>query len=231
MTRRILPFTLAAGFVAVALLLVFAFSTGATAQQQGNTVTVKGYVTQYLDDDELMFTDGTSTVKIEIENGSARQLPLNTPITMTVQIKEEEGNNKFEVNLVSWEPVNAQAATDSTAKAKPQPAPALPITTVAEIKTKPVNNQRVVLNGQITQKIGKESYLFNDGTGMIVLDIDDDVPASAVPMNQPLIIFGQVDIEDGRVEVDVTGIQSPSGDAAIVPTGDNDNDDDDKDDD
>lgn len=224
MIRRALPVTLAVGVIAMALLLVFGLSTGATAQQEGNTVTVTGYVTQYLDDDELMFTDGASTVKIEIENGSARQLPLNTPITMTVQIKEAEGNNKFEVNLVSWEPVKGPSA-DSSAKAQPQPATALPVTTVAEIKAKPINNQRVVLSGQITQKIGEENYLFNDGTGMIVLDVDDDLPANAIPMNQPLIIFGQVDVEDGRVEVDVIGIQSPSGGAAIAPTGDDDNDD------
>ena len=47
-----------------------------------------------------------------------------------------------------------------------------------------------------------DKYLFTDGSGMIVLEIDD-VPASAVPLNQPVTVFGEV-------EIDVKGIQ-PAG--------------------
>jgi uncharacterized protein (TIGR00156 family) len=86
----------------------------------------------------------------------------------------------------------------------------MPVTTVAQIKAQPVNNQSVVLQGQITQKIGDEEYLFTDGSGMIVLDVDDDVPASAVPLNTPVKVFGKIDVEKGRVEIDVTGIQPAS---------------------
>ena len=44
---------------------------------------------------------------------------------------------------------------------------------------------------------------------MIVLEIDD-VPASAVPLNQPVKVFGEVEVDDGKLEIDVKGIQ-PAG--------------------
>jgi uncharacterized protein YdeI (BOF family) len=90
--------------------------------------------------------------------------------------------------------------------------PDLPITTAAQIQAQPVNDQRVVIRGTITQhlpQLGNDKYLFSDGTGMLVLEIDD-VPPSAVLMNQPMFIFGEVEIDDGRIEVEVKGMQPAS---------------------
>jgi uncharacterized protein (TIGR00156 family) len=195
---------LIAGLVVVSLVGVVGYSpaTASSAAQAGQTLTVSGYATQYVGDDGVMFTDGTNTVKLEIENGSPTQIPLNTPVTITVQVKEAEDDGGFEVNLIEVKQTGEAAAPDA--------APKLPVATVAQIKAQPVNNQSVVLQGQITQKIGDEEYLFTDGSGMIVLDVDDDVPASAVPLNTPVKVFGKVDVEKGRVEIDVTGIQPAS---------------------
>ena len=64
----------------------------------------------------------------------------------------------------------------------------------------------VYLEGAALEQIDGEAYLFSDGTGMIVLEIEN-VPASAVPMNQAVDVFGEVDTDDGKIEVDVKGIQ------------------------
>ena len=189
--------------IALAIVGGFGYSTvtASDLEQAGETVTVSGYATQYVGDDGVMFTDGTNTVKLEIENGSPTQIPLNTPVTITVQVKEAEDDGGFEVNLISVEQTGAAAAPDA--------APQMPVTTVAQIQAQPVDDQRVVLQGQITQQISGEKFLFTDGSGMIVLEIDD-VPASSVPLNQPVTVFGEVEIDDGRLEIDVKGIQ-PAG--------------------
>jgi len=122
-------------------------------------------------------------------------------VTITVQVKEAEDDGGFEVNLIEVKQTGDAAAPDA--------APKMPVTTVAQIQAQPVDDQRVVLQGQITQKIGDDKYLFTDGSGMIVLEIDD-VPASAVPLNQPVKVFGEVEIDDGKLEIDVKGIQ-PAG--------------------
>jgi uncharacterized protein (TIGR00156 family) len=191
---------LVAGLVMVGLV-GYSPATASNPAQAGQTVTVSGYATQYVGDDGVMFTDGTNTVKLEIENGSPSQIPLNTPVTITVQVKEAEDDGGFEVNLIEVKQTGEAAAPDA--------APKMPVTTVAQIQAQPVDDQRVVLQGQITQKIGDDKYLFTDGSGMIVLEIDD-VPASAVPLNQPVKVFGEVEIDDGKLEIDVKGIQ-PAG--------------------
>ena len=192
---------LVAGLVMVGLVGYYSPATANNPAQAGETVTVSGYATQYVGDDGVMFTDGTNTVKLEIENGSPSQIPLNTPVTITVQVKEAEDDGGFEVNLIEVKQTGEAAAPDA--------APKMPVTTVAQIQAQPVDDQRVVLQGQITQQIGGEKYLFTDGSGMIVLEIDD-VPASAVPLNQPVKVFGEVEIDDGKLEIDVKGIQ-PAG--------------------
>jgi uncharacterized protein (TIGR00156 family) len=101
------------------------------------------------------------------------------------------------VNLVSVD--QADGDTDV--------AVALPVTTVSEIQANPANDSRVVLQRQITQQIDRDRYLFTDGTGMLVLQINGDIPAGAIPFSQPVTIFGAVDEDDGRVEIDVKGMQ------------------------
>lgn len=53
-----------------------------------------------------------------------------------------------------------------------------------------------------------EYFLFTDGSGMIVLEIWN-IPASLVPLNEPITVFGEVEINRlwGKVYIDVKGIQ------------------------
>jgi uncharacterized protein (TIGR00156 family) len=92
--------------------------------------------------------------------------------------------------------------------AAPEAAPSIPVDIVAEIQSQPINDQKVVLKGQITQQIGDDYFLFTDGTGMITLEIWN-IPSRLVPLHQPVMVFGEVEINRLRDEVyiDVKGIQ------------------------
>lgn len=45
---------------------------------------------------------------------------------------------------------------------------------VASILTHPVDDQQVVLRGNVLRKVGDEMYIFSDGSGEIKVEIDDD---------------------------------------------------------
>ena len=71
--------------------------TASNLEQPGPTVPASGYVTEYIDDDAVLFTDGTNTFQLEIQGGSATDIPLNTPVMITVEIVQAKGNGGFEV--------------------------------------------------------------------------------------------------------------------------------------
>ncbi len=67
---------------------------------------------------------------------------------------------------------------------------------VAEILKKPVDDQDVVLSGFITQKVGKEKYMFSDGTGEIRVEIEaEDFPAQKIDAKTRVEIRGEVETD------------------------------------
>lgn len=80
------------------------------------------------------------------------------------------------------------------------------VTTVAKAKHA-YDDTYVTLRGNITNKIGKEKYTFKDSTGSIRVEIDDDVWRGLnVTPKMKVTIYGKVDHDDGRVEIDVKRI-------------------------
>ncbi|NYT37476.1 NirD/YgiW/YdeI family stress tolerance protein [Allopusillimonas soli] len=76
--------------------------------------------------------------------------------------------------------------------AGPSNAPANP--KVSDILAKPVDDQPVKLQGKLIKKIGDERYQFNDGSGTIEAEIDDDdMPRATVDENTLVEIVGEVD--------------------------------------
>jgi len=66
--------------------------------------------------------------------------------------------------------------------------------TVAAILKNPVDDQNVVLRGYLLRQTGHEKYIFSDGTGEIVAEIDDkDFPAQSVDDKTKVEIVGEVD--------------------------------------
>jgi len=65
---------------------------------------------------------------------------------------------------------------------------------VAEILAKPVDEQMVRVQGRLLRKTQSETYVFSDGTGEIVVEIDDDdFPRQPVDAGTRVEIVGEVD--------------------------------------
>jgi len=78
--------------------------------------------------------------------------------------------------------------------------------TVAGILAKPVDDQAVQLQGYLLRRTGPEKYVFSDGTGEIVAEIDDKrFPARPVDEKTKVEIIGEVDTgltQPPEIEVD-----------------------------
>lgn len=70
---------------------------------------------------------------------------------------------------------------------------------VAAILQSPVDDQHVTLQGHLLRKTGHEKYLFSDGTGEILAEIDDHrFPAEAVSDKTRVRIRAEVDTKRDR---------------------------------
>lgn len=89
-------------------------------------------------------------------------------------------------------PAVAQWTGPSDTKQAMQPPYAK--TTVSAIKAKPVDDQKVTLEGTIVRKTGDERYQFKDETGEISVEIDDKhFPKEPVGAATRIRIEGEVD--------------------------------------
>lgn len=81
-------------------------------------------------------------------------------------------------------------------------------TTVKAIKSMR-DDTYVTLTGKIVSRIGGDKYVFQDGTGQITIDIDDeDFRGQSVSPQNTVRITGEVDKEFGRAaEVDVKSLE------------------------
>ncbi len=67
---------------------------------------------------------------------------------------------------------------------------------VAEILKNPVDDQIVVLRGNLLKKVGNEKYLFSDGTGEIRVEIEaEDFPIQKIDDKTLIVIRGEVENE------------------------------------
>ena len=79
--------------------------------------------------------------------------------------------------------------------------------TVSQAKTLP-DDSLVVLTGNIIQSLGDEKYTFRDSTGDITIEIDRKIwRGLSVGVSDLVEISGEVDIERGRVEIEVKSIR------------------------
>lgn len=80
--------------------------------------------------------------------------------------------------------------------------------TVADILKSPLDDQRVVLDGFISRKIGYEKYMFTDETGEILIDIDaEKFPTVSVDDKTKVQIHGNIDVESfGAPYIDVDAV-------------------------
>ena len=88
--------------------------------------------------------------------------------------------------------------------------PGISTSTVAEA-LKMQDDTAVILNGKIEKSLGNEKYLFNDGTGTIVVEIDDDDwRGVTVKPENTVEIKGEVDKElmaEPEIDVDTVTLK------------------------
>lgn len=80
--------------------------------------------------------------------------------------------------------------------------------TVSTILQQPKDDQDVVVQGRLLRKTGHEKYLFSDGTGEIIVEIDDDdMPTDPVDEKTMVELRGEVDTGRNRPpEIDVDSV-------------------------
>lgn len=80
------------------------------------------------------------------------------------------------------------------------------ISKVLQAKKAP-DDSHIVLRGYIVKKVGDEKYLFKDSSGQIYVEIDDEVwRGLQVFPKEKITLYGTVDKENGRTEIDVKRI-------------------------
>ena len=79
---------------------------------------------------------------------------------------------------------------------------------VAEILKNPVDDTVVVLSGHLLRKVGKEKYIFSDGTGEIRVEVDAKYfPATPISEKTKVQINGEVEKEFmSSPEIDVKAL-------------------------
>ncbi len=69
--------------------------------------------------------------------------------------------------------------------------------------SKDVDAKHVVLIGKVTDQIDEDTYMLNDGTGSIVLDVDEGIE---LPVGKRVVVRGEIDEafwDIGKLEVNV----------------------------
>ena len=81
-------------------------------------------------------------------------------------------------------------------------------TTVAEVHASAWDEQRVILDGEFTQHLRGDKYIFTDENGdSIRADVDDDIWYQ-ISLNEPVRVYAEVDKDRHGVEIEVNHIQA-----------------------
>lgn len=78
----------------------------------------------------------------------------------------------------------------------------------ATIRNHPVDDQRVILEGSLIRQVGHEDYIFQDMTGEIAMEVDDDVIAGfGNPLHVAIRVYGKVDLDHQKLEIEAKRIE------------------------
>ena len=89
--------------------------------------------------------------------------------------------------------------------------------TVAQIRAKPSNNQKVVLVGQIVARSSDNDYQFADSTGQIEISTNGRTPLE-LPIGARVTLEAEVDLDQlGGLELDVLRVWLPNGRVLVLP--------------
>ena len=101
--------------------------------------------------------------------------------------------------------VQAQAQTRQATQPQ-QALPDLMPRTIAEVLVRPMFDQRLVMQGVLLRQVAEGRFVFSDGTGQIMLDVEaGDVPEGLLVDGKTLVdVMGEPDRDErGKIEIDV----------------------------
>lgn len=83
-------------------------------------------------------------------------------------------------------------------------------TSLDTILKKPIDDQKVKLEGYLTKKVGKDKYIFSDGKNEVQVEIDDDkLPKHDFNDKDKITIYGEVDKSlTDKLEIDVSRVHT-----------------------
>lgn len=85
----------------------------------------------------------------------------------------------------------------------------VPQSTVKALLDTGRDDQKAVLRGRIVSHEGGEDYMFDDGTGRILVEIDRDIFPRNIDANTVVELIGEFERENNKVEFDVDLIRIP----------------------
>lgn len=75
--------------------------------------------------------------------------------------------------------------------------------TVANVIANGTDEMDVTMRGRITKMLGQDKFIFEDETGTIVVELDDDKDWSHIQKDQLIDIHGEIDRDANSIKVDV----------------------------
>ena len=75
--------------------------------------------------------------------------------------------------------------------------------TVANVIANGTDEMDVTMRGRITKMLGQDKFIFEDETGTIVVELDDDKDWSHIQKDQIIDIHGEIDRDANSIKVDV----------------------------
>ena len=75
--------------------------------------------------------------------------------------------------------------------------------TVANVIANGTDEMDVTMRGRITKMLGQDKFIFEDETGTIVVELDDDKDWSYIQKDQLIDIHGEIDRDANSIKVDV----------------------------
>lgn len=113
------------------------------------------------------------------------------------------------VAAIALSACTAHASNQTQATKVPAVMPAAQNSTIAQTKTFR-DDTKVVVQGKLTRYAGDEKFELQDGTGSIIVEIDDDYYYQNNPQSlvgKTVIIHGDIDRDDYHIEIDAKRLQ------------------------
>jgi len=163
---------------------------GLSQKKDDDKVVLVGHLVQQTASERYLFKDETGLIEVEIEAEDLQgiSIPVTGKVKIFGELDIENGKKRIEVDHLEL-------------LEKPKS-----VTTVRDLAGL-TDDKKVTLEGVLIREVRSEHYLFRDKTGEVEVEIEkEDLPGGA-PLGLPVRIAGEVDLDDGKISVDVNHLE------------------------